>query len=280
MAVIAASLLTNSVAHGESDTGPNSAQRPDIRIHGALINVADLVEALEFYSEILGFRVEDQWPDAKMVQLASDFPIYLREVPNESPPQNADRSRASITFKTANIASQYEYMNRNGVQFLADAPHHVGVGFAMLFRDPFGTVHSLLQQTIAESDPFDEPNIYNVGFHHSNVAETRSLYVETLGFMVLTEKYFPPALPLGYPDGSFGFMLHEHDLGPALEFYPNGTGTTLVFSTTDLKKIASYLDGKGVTVNRKTKSSDVNIPGHVAFRDVFGVWSEVWEIRH
>ena len=96
---------------------------------------------------------------------------------------------------------------------MSDTPSAVEVGLAIRFRDPFGNIHALLEQTVGEVPPFEEPQVYNSGFKHpdADTASLRSLFVEALGFVVRTERYYPPSLPIGHPEGSFAFMLHENE---------------------------------------------------------------------
>lgn len=282
MAVWVAILCGTALAAESPFQNPPHPEVPRFRFHGALIRVTDMEAARAFYVETLGFAVRSDQGVPRTVRLGGDFPLYLRQVP-AAPAQagggGRDVAHTEVAFMTADIARRTAALRRAGVVFLEDAPQEVGVGLAIEFRDPFGTVHSLLQQTIVEPDPFEEPKVYNSGFVHPKVAEVRPLYVDALGFVVRTEKYFPPALPLGHADGSFAFMLHEQaGLRRAADAYPAGPGTTLIFTTPDVAAAMAYLTARGVETFRPGPRRTVP-EGIAAFRDCYGVVSEIWPER-
>lgn len=273
--ICAASLLLAAVPAAGEEGGVRKT--PEFRFHGAVIRVPDMQRALDFYSRTLGFAVISDEGRPRTVRLGGDFPLYLREVPagpGRDGGDGRDFARAGVTFMTADIAARSRALRKAGVEFLEAAPHKVGVGLAIAFRDPFGTVHSLLEQTIVAPEPFEEPRVYNTGFHHPDAGKMRPLYIDTLGFVVRTEDYFPPALPLGHRDGSFAFMLHQKaELRPAPGGYPTGAGTTLVFKTPDVEAAAAYLKAKGAEVFRPARA----VPeGILVMRDAYGVVSEIW----
>jgi len=248
--IIAAMLLAvpiGAYATGTEQASPAAAQVA--RYHGVLIRVPDLARARSFYVETLGFseeRVSDN-----LIRLVDDSPIYLEQAIGPLRPPDVDEARSAIAFKVRDIQATARRLREAGVEFLSEEPFQVAVGLAMRIRDPFGNIHSLLQPTLGSVPAFTEPAVYNSGLKNADAdtAPLRSLFAG-LGMVVLTERYFPPSLPIGHGDRSFAFMLHENEPGePEIRARgePGTAAVSLVFSTEDLQA-ASRVVGNGEAV--------------------------------
>ncbi|MGQ0590531.1 MAG: VOC family protein [Sphingosinicella sp.] len=165
-------------------------------------------------------------------------PIELAEGRFAAVPEEA---RSAIAFQALDIHATARRLRELGVVFLSDEPIRVGVGLALRFRDPFGNIHALLQQTIGEVAPFEEPEVYNSGFKRpdSDTPALRRMFAG-LGFVVRSERYYPPSLPIGHGDGSFAFMLHENEPEEPevrARSQPESAAVSLIFTAADLAAV-------------------------------------------
>ena len=207
-------------------------------------------EAISFYSNILGFEVQSKKHYPGSVVLKNEgIALILSKTERSKYIDSPNVVQTGITFQANDLSDTVSRLKANGVEFLRDSPQKVGVGIAAKFRDPFGNVHSLLEQQVVETPIFQEPRIYNVGFYLSDMEAARKFYCDKLGFTVRTEKYYPPALPLGHRDGTFAFMLHKGDeLQSADINYQTDSQTVLVYETSDLTSAINYLKRSEVSL--------------------------------
>lgn len=257
------------------------AAAPLARYHGVLIRVPDLELALAFYSGVLGFESERIAPS--LARLEDRNPIYLEQVGYPLRPPEGNEARASVAFQTRDIRAAITRLRERGVAFLSEEPSAVGVGQAIRFRDPFGNIHSLLEHTVSEVPPFDEPEVYNSGFKHpdADTASLRALIVDRLGFTVRTERYFPPSLPIGHRDGTFAFMLHENEpweveVRPRAD--PASAAVSLIFATTDLPALRRALSGPaGIASPGEAQAFALGVRSRMIFPS--GVPVEYWRFE-
>lgn len=252
------------------------SDRPEFRTHGVIIHVTDMDEGIAFFTETMGFNVSES--DGDMVRLDAETLLYLTEAAIDDQRYSYGEPRTTLVFQTADISSRQADMTQRGVVFIDSEPTRNGVGVASLWRDPFQTVHSLLEFQVAPLPPFEEPHIYNYGFVHHDLEAIRPFYIELLGFPVMTERYFPPALPLNNVDGSFGFMLHENDTVESAPVVPgDGPGVSILFATDDLEAAANYLSSEDVPI-RWLDQDDRNGRRALIISDPAGIESEIWEV--
>lgn len=246
-----------------------------LRLHGVKVKVADMDRALEFYGGILGFQVLSRSSYPRLVSLNNEtLPFYLELADRKSPNESSRFARAGIAFQTMNLRSRVAELKKKGVEFITDITK-AGVGIAVRFKDPFGNVQILIEQTVVAVEPFVEPRIYNVGFQNPDMAEARAFYSDKLGFVVRSEKYYPPAIPLGHADGSFSHMLHERKgLQIRPDGYPNASQTVLLYRAETFETVLRLLRAIGVETLHETPVQGPLGP-FVAIRDPFGVVSEV-----
>lgn len=261
-----------------ANTWGQNPESPEIRFHGAKIRVSDMDAARTFYSEKLGFTISWTADEGSLIALDAEPPVYLAKAETMTP-ADPGMAGAAIVLHTSDIEALVRDLQAKGIKFKNPVPQKNGVGVDVTFYDPFGTRISVMEERTGRPGPEQEPAIYNMGYTAPDVAAQRPLYLDGLGFVVRTEDYFPPALPLGHRDGSFAFMLHQKnvDLGPAT--YPGGTGTTLVFSTADLDAARTALEDRGLEF-LNTQADEQGGMRFLAFRDPAGIVSELWEQPH
>ena len=255
------------------------AQLPDLNLTfwGAKIMVPDMERAVDFYCNVLGFEIKSQtnYPDEISLN-AGEVDLRLVKTKNNTKAGYSEFAQTSFVLQVNDLKKTVEHLKKLEVKFLIEIDT-VGVGIAAKFLDPFGIAHSLLEQTVRKVPEFEEPKIYNAGYSLANISQARKLYNMILNFKVLTEKYFPPALPLKNWDNSFGFMLHENtDLKRCTSDYFNDAQTVLVFATGNINDSFNYFKKNNIKLlHNKIQNSPSG--KYFAFENNEGVPAEIIE---
>ena len=109
------------------------------------IYVPNIQEAIDFYTTVLGFGVNNKY-GAKIVTLVhGDLPIVLEETESST---YIDTTRASgivLALKTEDIHHTVNQLKEHKVDFIIEEPTKCPPGKYIRFRDPFGNVLEYLQ---------------------------------------------------------------------------------------------------------------------------------------
>lgn len=223
-----------------------------VRHHGVLIRTPDLDASLAFYGDGLGFAIADLDPARGWARLVSNMPIYLEAVGNTRL-HSENVACSEITFQSNDLDASAVVLGNAGARLTTAQPYATAVGRSIRFADHAGVVHHMMQSS-RPAPLFAEPRVYNCGFDvpADAIARTRSLLEGALGFVAMTERYFPPSVPYLEKDRSFAFMLHHHqDFEPDLRSREgprsDDLGVSLVFTTTDLGATARAAVAGGAT---------------------------------
>lgn len=252
-----------------------------VRHHGSLLKLGDLDLALSFFANGLGFGTAEYEPRRGWARLASNQAVYLEQSNGRAQPETA--ACAKVTFQTAALDVMIVHLTRAGAVTVSDI-RNVAVGRSILFRDPTGIVHSILQPNYT-LPPFAEPRVYNSGLHvpQAHLAATRTLLEQGMGFVPLTERYFPPSVPYLEGDRSFSFMLHhnqpeEADFAVREGARSDDLGTWEVFTTEDLIAAARACVANGATQLQRRPSAFPR-GERLAFLTPGGAPFELWSLR-
>lgn len=265
---------------------PSATTTPLLRVHEVKVKVTDMDEALAFYRDRLGLAVLSDTAYPESVLLDGDvLPLRLERTTHAAHVDYPHVAQTILVFEAADLVATMARLKAHHVTFLTDPPEPYGfnqetgkpLGLSTKMIDPFGNVHSFVEQQVRRDTTLTGIRIYNVGYYLPDMQAARAIYNDKLGFVPMTENYLPAALPLLHADGSFAFMLHEHsDLKPASINYPDDIQSLIVFSTSDLHAAAEALRRQGVTLlYDKPQSSPEG--AYLAFRDRFGNVAEVIE---
>jgi predicted enzyme related to lactoylglutathione lyase len=232
--VVLGGLAAVAAGHAEAEA---AAQ---VRHHGVVIRTPDLDAALAFYGDGLGFAVTNLDARRGWARLAANMPIYL-EVVGSGRLHPADVASSEITFQSNDLDASIAVLRGAGARLTTAEPYSTAVGRSIRFADHAGVIHHMMHSA-RPSPLFAEPRIYNCGFDvpASSIAPTRSLLEGALGFVPMTERYFPPSVPYLEADRSFAFMLHHHqdfeaDLNVRDTPRRDDLGVALVFTSSDLR---------------------------------------------
>ncbi|MEZ5425919.1 MAG: VOC family protein [Pyrinomonadaceae bacterium] len=248
-----------------------------LRTYGLKINVDDMKKAVLFYTEKVGFEIEDRsgFPKQVVLKTEGNVKLILNRVKKLNKQTDAD-ARVSFTLQVNDLDQAMTRMKAAGLDFGANEIRREGVGNAIYFNDPFGRKISIMHQTIIKTEPFKEPKIYNFGFYLPEMDAARDFYVKKLGFVERSEKYLPLDMPLGHNDKSFGFMLHYREgVRPFKSEYPKKSPFyAIIFKTADLEKTAGELNRKAVKIVDRKYSNDGKLE-LIVIEDPFGNISEI-----
>ncbi len=124
-------------------TAPEPLKRPGVRITGVKILVSDMNEAIEFYTNTIGYRIRSRAHYPEMVSLQSGD-LELQLVSTRRPAQAAYSGtvRTTFGFQANDLMATRARLLERGVEFIEDQPDSVGIGIATTFKDPFGSIRT------------------------------------------------------------------------------------------------------------------------------------------
>lgn len=258
------------------------ADERGLRLLGCSIRVPDLELATSFYSGKLRF------PSVALgggfVKLIGTLPVFLEQVP-PGPVPATDQARTLLMLQVHDLAASAAWFRKNRIPVLTGNANPLAIGVVDCFRDPFGNIHSFVQLDDPPDRNWSEPLIYNVGQRVpiSAIPEARRIYSDVLGFSVRTDRYYPPALPMMNPDGSFAFVIYDKpsfldDFRSKAALYPAENGCLLVFETRDIAAYRSYLASRAPRL-RVTEMEEFFLGRRMAVIDNAGIASEIWELN-
>lgn len=109
------------------------------------IYVPNLNEAIDFYTNTLGFELNKQY-GPKIASLVNGVvPIILEENDNTTYNQDNKTSRVVLGIQTNNIYETVNFLKERDVNFLIGEPTDCPAGKYISFSDPFGNILEYLQ---------------------------------------------------------------------------------------------------------------------------------------
>lgn len=112
------------------------------------INVTNLEEAIEWYTEKLGFEVSTKhFYPPRAVDLVQNRNIRLLLYQVEKPTEidYPNQAQSVIIFTTTDLKKTMEDLTTNGVNFIYPEAVEFPAGLFNAFRDPYGNVHEIVQ---------------------------------------------------------------------------------------------------------------------------------------
>lgn len=247
----------------------------NMNAYGVQINCTDMKKGIQFYRDVLGFKIENIDSTTAVLKPAAGNVMLLLHKVNYLLPMKQTENSATLTFQVNNLDTTMNRLKARGLSFENYQKRKEGVGYAIYFSDPFGTRFSMMEITVGTVTPFSEPKIYNYGYYISDMTLATDFFTKTLSFTVLSTKYLPLDLPVGNPDKSFGFMLHTRPGIEAVHF--NSTASehlVVLFKTDNISEVSRIMAEKGVKVIETTNDPKMRT---LSFYDPFGYLSKVIE---
>ncbi|MGX9134073.1 VOC family protein [Rummeliibacillus sp. JY-2-4R] len=109
------------------------------------IYVPNLNEAIDFYTNILGFKFNIQYGPKIVSLVHGDLPVVLVE--NENATCNRDNNISGVVLgiKSEDIYKTVNFLKEKNVDFIVDEPSNCPPGKYISFRDPFGNILEYVQ---------------------------------------------------------------------------------------------------------------------------------------
>jgi catechol 2,3-dioxygenase len=115
------------------------------KIGHVVLNVTDMERSVRFYTQILGFRVSDVYPESMvpggMVFMRCNSDHHGVALVGEMPAKSANLELNHLAFEVATldeVLRARDYLRKNGVTIDFEGRRRAGVQIAVEFRDPDG----------------------------------------------------------------------------------------------------------------------------------------------
>ncbi|PLS17252.1 VOC family protein [Bacillus sp. M6-12] len=109
------------------------------------VYVPDIQEAVNFYTAVLGFKVNKQYTPKIVSLLHGEVPIVLEEAESASFNPGENVSGVVLALKTEDIHQTVKKLREHNVEFVMEEPADCPPGKFISFRDPFGNILEYLQ---------------------------------------------------------------------------------------------------------------------------------------
>jgi len=121
----------------------------DIRFDSIQIFVSDIQKAKKWYSEVLGMKIIEEYPEIKCVLMKlGNFKFYI-ETPCPEWGEGWDRvkigGRTPIIFVTKNIRQTVKELKQKGVKFVEEISKRPWGEYKAVFSDPDGNEFNLIE---------------------------------------------------------------------------------------------------------------------------------------
>ncbi|WP_368505172.1 VOC family protein [Alkalihalophilus sp. As8PL] len=109
------------------------------------IYVPNLNQAIDFYTNTLGFELNKQYEPKIASLVHGELPIILEEKDNTIHSQDNKTTRVVLGLRTDNIYETVKYLREKDVNFIIEEPTDCPPGKYISFSDPFGNILEYLQ---------------------------------------------------------------------------------------------------------------------------------------
>lgn len=112
------------------------------------INVTNLEEAINWYTEKLGFKLSKEHyypPQAVDLVQKGGIRLLLYTVQNIAKIDYPNQAQSVIIFKTDDLKKTMTKLKENGVELVYPEAMEFPAGLFNSFKDPYGNVHEIVQ---------------------------------------------------------------------------------------------------------------------------------------
>lgn len=246
------------------------------KVFAVQVNVTDIEQAIDFYGKNLGFEIVTKHDYPQSAQMKNEGVILQLYKVERRTQINPTDARTNINFRVENLDAIIESLKNEGTEIIHKTPQRAAVGVWKSIRDPFGNIINLMELN-GKANRSTRPKVYNVTIKVTDIDQAVDFYCNTLGFDILSVKYYPPVIPLKTDGIISNIALHETAKKTVKLDYPNSTQTFLIIEIADPASAMADLKKKGVEfIHATPRKAAIGI--YVAFKDPFGLIHELVEI--
>ncbi len=118
-----------------------------LQVYLIQINVTDMDKAIDWYTNVLGFKLSKQhyyYPIAvDLVHEGTRLILHRADKPANIDYPNV--AQTLICMQTEDIKASLKDLKSKGVELIHETPLEFPMGLYAAFRDPFGNVHELVE---------------------------------------------------------------------------------------------------------------------------------------
>lgn len=110
-----------------------------------MLIVADLAVSRQFYLEVLGLKIESEYPDRIYFTLGDHSIVMFQGQGRAVASEHACDANSTLVFSTKNLDQKIKQMRAQGVEFIHESPNAQPWGRYNAFKDPSGIVHEVFE---------------------------------------------------------------------------------------------------------------------------------------
>lgn len=100
-----------------------------------------LKESVKFYTEGLGYEIEEAFGESIVQLKTNGIPLIIEQIAEEEP------ERASFAFRSQSLEPDIERLRQSGARILQSVPQRCPVGRYVTFMGPDNVKHELIEFT-------------------------------------------------------------------------------------------------------------------------------------
>jgi catechol 2,3-dioxygenase-like lactoylglutathione lyase family enzyme len=247
---------------------------PRLQVAGVRIYVTDLERSLQFYQRVCGFELVRRAGTAAALLRNGEVRLSLRQVEKPAATHYPGDAQTHVNFAVRSLASTIQEVTAAGFHTVEKGPQPTAIGTYVTVLDPSGNIQQMIELAKAQ-DAGLKPAVFNLEIEVTEMKRAREFYVGRLGFPILTEKFYPPTIPLR-KDGAAPLVLQETATRTVPVDYPATARTVVQLGTPDLAAAVAELKVKGVEFLGATEEDALG--RFIAFKDPFGNVFELVEL--
>ncbi len=230
------------------------------------INVTDIDQAIDFYTNILGLEIAAREYYPVVVSLKREGAhvlLYSHEI-SENDEVLPRRSSPYVNWQVPNLKKALEKLKASKASEISELDKFP-LGAGVSFRDPFGN-HANLVEVDKKFGTVEQTQFFNFAIPISDKDKALEFY-KILGFEPYTDKYWPPVVPL--VGQGMEFILHESDeIIP--QGYPGNVGAFVILEVADIYERVKELEAQGMKFLYDEPQTHSPVGVFTALRDPFG----------
>ncbi len=229
----------------ESHALDSSVFTPEI--WGLEYGVSNIKKAVDFYTEVLGFEIEDNICCEPSTVLKNG-PLHLILVRSDASLPSDSAAKVILNMSIGDFKTVIETSRLRGGKVVDETRRQFAHGMYVEIQDPFGNKINLIKLDGENMSPASKPALFNIGVTQKNLEKAEAFYT-ILGFTPFSRDYLPIVLPL---NKSGAAMLILHDSAIYLAEIGTRKGTILL-STRNLETTVHLLESRGL-IPEKSKN--------------------------